>query len=95
MKKSQLIDHIVAATGLDKHQATKALDALLTTVTESLSREDQVKLSGLGTFEMAQRKARIGRNPKTGEEITIAETIAPRFRAGQTLKSAIAKINQQ
>jgi DNA-binding protein HU-beta len=44
---------------------------------------------------MAQRKARIGRNPKTGEEITIAETMAPRFRAGQALKSALAKINQQ
>jgi nucleoid DNA-binding protein len=62
MKKSQLIDHIVAATGLDKNRASKALDALLTTVTESLSKSDQVKLTGLGTFEMAQRKARIGRN---------------------------------
>ncbi len=89
MNKAELIDAVAAKADLSKADATKALDALISSVTEALGRGDQVSLVGFGTFSVKHRAARSGRNPRTGEMMQIAASTQPGFKAGKALKDAV------
>lgn len=89
MNKSELIDLVAQEADLSKAAATRALDTILDVVTRTLKQGDQVSLVGFGTFLVGRRAARTGRNPKTGENITIPEANVPKFRAGKALKDAV------
>lgn len=89
MNKSELIKHIASTASLTQAQATAALNALESGVTKALTAGEDVALIGFGTFSVKERAARTGRNPKTGEEIQIAATKAPSFKAGKALKEAV------
>ena len=92
MNKSDLIAKIAEKSGLTKVDSTKALDAFLETVEETLVSGDKVQLVGFGTFEVRDRKAREGRNPRNPEEkIHIPASKAPVFKAGKTLKEVVNK----
>ena len=90
MNKTELIDAIAAQAGLTKTDAAKALDAFVDTVVETVAAGDSVSLVGFGSFKSAERAAREGKNPKTGEKLAIAATTVPKFSAGATFKSAVA-----
>lgn len=78
------------AAGLEvKKQATGAVDAVFDTITQTMSRGEEVAIAGFGTFRVAKRAARMGINPRTGEKIQIAASVKPKFRAGKALKEAV------
>lgn len=78
------------AAGLEtKVQAEKVVEALFDTITKTMARGEEVAITGFGTFRVAKRAARMGRNPKTGESIQIKASIKPKFRAGKALKEAV------
>ncbi|MCU4395930.1 HU family DNA-binding protein [Acinetobacter junii] len=89
MNKSELINHIAASAGISKTQATAALQAVETGVIDTLANGGEVTLVGFGTFKVTDRAARTGRNPKTGEEIQIAASKVPTFKAGKAFKDAL------
>ncbi|MBE0435936.1 MAG: HU family DNA-binding protein [Methylomicrobium sp.] len=89
MNKSELIDAIADSSGLTKADAGRALDGFLSAVTTALSKGDSLALVGFGTFSVKERAERKGRNPQTGEEITISAAKIPTFKAGKTLKDAV------
>ncbi len=89
MNKTQLVEAIVAKTGLKKKDAEAALTATVEVMTEALAGGDKVQLSGFGSFEVKERAARTGRNPKTQETITIESSKYPAFSASKTLKDAV------
>ncbi|MGG0369788.1 HU family DNA-binding protein, partial [Priestia endophytica] len=74
---------------LTKQDAAKAVDALLKTISDTLSKEEKIQLIGFGTFEVRERAARTGRNPQTGEEMQIAASKVPAFKPGKELKEAV------
>lgn len=87
--KQHLVDVIRAGTGSTKKAAQETLNAVLATVTASLKKNKRFQLVGFGTFDVAKRRARMGRNPATGEKIRIKASRRVRFRAGAELKSSI------
>jgi len=89
MNKSELIDAIAESSGLTKADASRALDGFIGAVTGALSKGDSVTLVGFGTYTVKERAERIGRNPQTGNEITIKAAKIPSFKAGKSLKDAI------
>lgn len=89
MNKSELIEHIAQTASISKTQATAALQAVETGVIDTLATGGTVELKGFGTFSVKDRASRPGRNPKTGEVITIPATRAPTFKAGKALKEAV------
>ena len=89
MTKTELIAAIAEKTGASKKDSDAALAAVIEAITEALKAGDKVSLVGFGTFEAKKRAAREGKNPRTGEKITIPATIAPTFKAGKALKDAI------
>ncbi|WP_354697839.1 DNA-binding protein HU [Paraconexibacter sp. AEG42_29] len=89
MTKSEFVDQIAGRTGLERRQAADALEAALTILEESLASGGEVTLTGFGKFHVAERGARPGVNPRTGERIEIAATRIPRFTAGSSLKKAV------
>jgi DNA-binding protein HU-beta len=89
MTKSELVEGIAKETGLTKADSERALNATIGCVKKALKKGDQVSLVGFGTFLVTKRKARIGRNPRTGESIKIAAAKQPKFRAGKGLKEAV------
>jgi len=90
MKKLDLVDAVMKAANLEvKKQAIEIVDAVFDTIVKSLSRGEEVAITGFGTFKVVKRAARMGRNPKTGEQIQIAASIKPKFRAGKVLKEAV------
>ena len=91
MNKTELIAAIASKTELSKKDAEKALKAFTDVVTEELKKGEKIQLVGFGTFEVRDRAAREGKNPATGEKITIAATKVPAFKAGKALKDAVAK----
>ena len=91
MNKTELIAAVAEKTGLTKKDAERVVSATFETVTESLKKGDKVSVSGFGIFEVKTREARIGRNPRTKEEIKIPATKLPGFKASKTLKDLIAK----
>ncbi|MGU9951267.1 MAG: HU family DNA-binding protein [Gammaproteobacteria bacterium WSBS_2016_MAG_OTU1] len=91
MNKTEIIEKIAAGADLSKADAGRALEALLEGITASLRKKKPVTIVGFGSFDVLRRKARIGRNPQTGEEIKIKASNAPRFRPGKSLKEAVNK----
>lgn len=92
MNKADLIAAVAEKTGFTKKDAEAAVNATMLSIEETLVKGDRVQLIGFGTFEVRQRKARTGRNPrKPGETIEIAASKAPVFKAGKALKDAVNK----
>lgn len=89
MNKSELVNAIADASGLSKADAGRALDAVVSSVTDALKGGDSVSLIGFGTFAVKDRAARTGRNPQTGEAIQIKASKVPSFKAGKALKDAV------
>jgi DNA-binding protein HU-beta len=93
MNKSDLVDSLADKTGITKADASRAIDALFSTedgiIARALKKNDRVQITGFGTFEARKRKARTGRNPRTGETIKIAASKSPSFRSGKGLKDGI------
>lgn len=91
MTKVDLIAKVAADAELTKKSAEQAVNALLDGITEALKAGDKVTLVGFGTFEARERPARKGHDPRTGQEINIEASTVPAFKAGKTLKDAVAK----
>ena len=91
MNKAELIAEVAEKTGLSKKDTEKAVNAALDTITASLENGEKVSLVGFGVFDVKEREARMGRNPKTKEEIPIPASRVPQFKAGKALKEAIDK----
>ena len=89
MNKAELVAAMAEKTELSKKDAEKALKAFTEVVAETLKKGDKIQLVGFGTFEVAERAAREGRNPQTGETMKIAASMAPKFKAGKALKDDI------
>ena len=89
MNKTELIAAIAEQAEISKKDAEKALKAFVDVVTEQLKEGEKVQLVGFGTFEVSERAAREGRNPQTGETMTIAASKSPKFKAGKALKDAV------
>ena len=91
MNKAELIAEVAVKAGLSKKDCEKAVNAALDTITDTLSAGEKVQLVGFGVFDVKKRGTRMGRNPKTKEEIEIPASRIPQFKAGKALKDAIAK----
>lgn len=91
MNKTELVASIAEKSAITKKDAEKVLGAVLASIEEALANGDKVQLVGFGTFEVRERSARSGRNPKTGEVINIDAAKVPAFKAGKALKDAVAK----
>ncbi len=89
MNKSELIDSIAEKSGLNKTQSGDALNAFMETVGKTLEKGDSISLVGFGTFSVKKRKARTGRNPRTGQELKIPASKVPSFKAGKGLKDRV------
>jgi DNA-binding protein HU-beta len=89
LNKTDLINEVAVKTGMTKKDTEKVVNALFDTVQGTLQTGEKVQLIGFGTFEVRQRQARKGRNPQTGQEISIPATKVPAFKAGKALKDAL------
>jgi len=89
VNKNDLIAELADTADLSKADATKAVDTVFDIITKVLTREDEVRLVGFGTFSVSRRKATEGRNPRTGEKIQIPASKQPKFKAGKGLKDAV------
>ncbi len=89
MNKGELIESVASSAGMSRADATKAVDAVLESVTRTLAGGGGVSLVGFGTFSVKARAARMGRNPRTGEAIQIKASNVPGFKAGKALKEAV------
>ncbi len=89
MNKNELVTSVADKAGLTKKDAEKAINALFASVEEALVRNEKVQIIGFGTFEVKEREERKGRNPRSGEEITIPASRNPVFKAGKSLKDAV------
>lgn len=90
MTKDGLTDAVMKACGIEtKAQAKRTVDAFFDTIVKTMGRGEDVAIAGFGTFRVAKRAARMGRNPKTGEAIQIKASVKPKFRAGKLLKEAV------
>lgn len=89
MNKTELVAAMAEKTELSKKDAEKALKAFVDVVSEELSKGEKIQLVGFGTFEVAERPARDGRNPRTGEAMKIPASKNPKFKAGKALKDAV------
>ena len=89
MTKSDFVDKVASNSGLSKKDAGNAVDAVQKSIEDALKGGDDVTFTGFGKFSVAQRGAREGRNPRTGETMTIAASKVPRFTAGSGLKKAV------
>lgn len=89
MNKAELVAAIADKTELSKKDVEAALKAFTDVITEELKKGEKIQLVGFGTFEVAERAARTGRNPQTGAEMPIAASKAPKFKAGKALKDII------
>ncbi len=91
MNKSELISAMMKKTAQTKKDTEAALGALVDVISDAMVKGDKVQLVGFGTFEAKDRPARVARNPRTGEEVKIAASKAPAFKAGKALKDALNK----
>ena len=89
MNKAQLVDRIATDAKCTKAQAESVLDTAIESIKKAVSKGDDVKLVGFGTFSRAKRKARVGRNPQTGAEIQIPASKIPKFKAGKEFKDLV------
>lgn len=88
MNKQELIASVADATGTNRNDAGKVVEAVFDAITAALKAGDEVRLVGFGTFAVTKRKASTGRNPRTGEPMTISASAQPKFKAGKGLKDA-------
>lgn len=91
MNKTELIEAIASKTEMTKTDVDKVVSSLVEVVTDALAKGDKVSLKGFGNFEVRNRDARVGRNPRTGETMEIAASKAPAFKASSALKKAVNK----
>lgn len=91
MNKTELIAAVVEKTDLSKKDADAAVSAVLGAITDTLKAGDKIQLVGFGTFEVRNRAAKQGRNPRTGETMTVPASKVPAFKAGKALKDAVAE----
>ena len=89
MTKSDFVEKVASESGLSKKDAGSAVDAVISTIENALKNGEEVSFTGFGKFHVADRGAREGRNPRTGETMTIAASRVPRFTAGSGLKKAV------
>jgi DNA-binding protein HU-beta len=89
MNKADMVEHIAKSADISKAAAGRALEALIAAVRTTLKKNGSVTLVGFGTFQVAKRKQRTGRNPRTNEPIKIPSTKVPKFKPGKALKDAI------
>ena len=89
MNKNDLIANVASSAGLSKSDATRSIESLLDTITNSLKRGEKVSIVGFGNFSITDRKATVGRNPRTGESIQIPASKRPKFTVGKALKDAV------
>lgn len=89
MTKTELVEAVAKEAGLSKKDADAAIKAMTEAITKELKKGEKVQLVGFGTFEVAKRAARTGRNPQTGAEIKIKASKTPKFKAGKALKDAV------
>ena len=89
MNKTELIAAVAEKAGISKKDADNSVNAVLDVIVETLASDEKVQLVGFGTFEVAERAAREGRNPKTGETMPIAASKTPKFKAGKALKDMV------
>ena len=89
MNKADLINEVAKVVD-SKKKAQDAVDMVFSTITDALKRKDSVTLVGFGTFKVSERKARMGRNPQTGQAISISAKSVPKFVAGKSLKDSVA-----
>lgn len=89
MNKAELIAEVAVKTGLSKKDSEKAVNAALETITASLQNGERVSLVGFGVFDVKEREARMGRNPRTKEEVPIPASRVPQFKAGKALKATV------
>ncbi|HVP58492.1 MAG TPA: HU family DNA-binding protein [bacterium] len=89
MNKAELVEHVAAAAGLTKKSAEEAVDAFLEGIKKGVAKKGGVQLVGFGSFSVASRKGRMGRNPKTGEPIKIKPSKTVKFRPGKEFKSKL------
>ncbi len=89
MNKNDLISAVAESSGLSKNDASNAVEGVFEAITTALSKGDEVRLVGFGTFSVAKRKASTGRNPRTGEPMNIPASNQPKFKAGKGLKDAV------
>ena len=89
MNKTELILSITEKAGISRKDAEKALNAAVEAITEALTREEKVQIVGFGSFETKSRAERIGRNPRTKEDVIIPASKVPAFKAGKALKDAV------
>lgn len=89
MNKQDLIGQVAETAGLSKGDAVKAVEAVFDTISGALKRGDEVRLVGFGTFTVTKRKASTGRNPRTGEPMSIKASSQPKFKAGKGLKDSV------
>ena len=90
MKKSDISSHVASQTSMSRASADAAVTAVFEAIRDALAREETVTIAGFGSFSTKRRPARQGRNPRTGESITIAASIVPSFKAGKTLRDAVS-----
>lgn len=91
MNKTELVSQVAEKAEVTKKEAEKVIGAVFASIEEALEKGHKVQLVGFGTFEVRERAARTGRNPKTGEEITIAAAKVPAFKPGKALRDAVNK----
>lgn len=89
MNKQELIGEVAEVSGLSKGDASKAVEAVFGTITGALTKGEEVRLVGFGTFSVSKRKASTGRNPRTGEPMTIKASAQPKFKPGKLLKDSV------
>ncbi|MCE7797486.1 HU family DNA-binding protein [Sphingobium sufflavum] len=89
MNKQDLIGSVAEASGLSKADAGKAVESVFDSISATLKKGDEVRLVGFGTFSVSKRKASTGRNPRTGEAMTIKASNQPKFKAGKGLKDSV------
>jgi len=89
MNKQELIGAVAEAAGLTRSDAGKAVESVFDNISVALKKGDEVRLVGFGTFSVSKRKASTGRNPRTGEPMSIAASSQPKFKAGKGLKDAV------
>ena len=90
--KSDIVDHLHSTLGLNKSESKEIVESFFNEIAESLLKDEEVKLSGFGNFELIRKKARPGRNPKTGEVVTVSARKVVTFKAGQKLRKKLATI---
>ena len=91
MNKTELVASVAEATSLSKKDAENAVSAVIASITQSLTEGEKVQIAGFGTFEVRERSERIGRDPRTSEEIIIPASKTPAFKAGKALKDSVNK----